>query len=133
MYQLLMTRVLCHSYFIMLQDAKKIWVRQSRAFYNLFHQPDRVEKLAQIIEGLVSTSSIYSFFGSLVFSTSFLIACCWYQSVSFLQEQGELKLRVRTLESERAFLRVAAVQKTIGYVSSKLLMNHLTFCRVTHG
>uniref|UniRef100_A0A0D6QZ17 ABC1 atypical kinase-like domain-containing protein n=1 Tax=Araucaria cunninghamii TaxID=56994 RepID=A0A0D6QZ17_ARACU len=29
-------------------------------------------------------------------------------------EQGDLKLRVRTLESERAFKRVAAAQKTIG-------------------
>ncbi|RLN07263.1 hypothetical protein C2845_PM11G08920 [Panicum miliaceum] len=64
------------------EDAKKRWERQSRAFYNLFRQPDRVEKLAQIIERL---------------------------------EQGDLKLRVRTLESERAFQRVAAVQKTIGY------------------
>ncbi|XP_066331830.1 LOW QUALITY PROTEIN: protein ACTIVITY OF BC1 COMPLEX KINASE 8, chloroplastic-like [Miscanthus floridulus] len=68
---------------VVVKDAKKRWERQSRAFYNLFRQPDRVEKLAQIIERL---------------------------------EQGELKLRVRTLESERAFQRVAAVQKTIGYV-----------------
>ncbi|KAK3158271.1 hypothetical protein QOZ80_2AG0134990 [Eleusine coracana subsp. coracana] len=67
---------------VVVKDAKKRWERQSRAFYNLFRQPDRVEKLAQIIERL---------------------------------EQGELKLRVRTLESERAFQRVAAVQKTIGY------------------
>ncbi|AQK71981.1 ATATH13 [Zea mays] len=75
-------------------DAKKRWERQSRAFYNLFRQPDRVEKLAQIIERL---------------------------------EQGELKLRVRTLESERAFQRVAAVQKTIGYgVAAGSLMNLAT-------
>ncbi|KAG2651807.1 hypothetical protein PVAP13_1NG316200 [Panicum virgatum] len=67
---------------VVVKDAKKRWERQSRAFYNLFRQPDRVEKLAQIIERL---------------------------------EQGDLKLRVRTLESERAFQRVAAVQKTIGY------------------
>jgi len=38
------------------QDAKKRWERQSRAFYNLFRQPDRVEKLAQIIERLVCAS-----------------------------------------------------------------------------
>ncbi|KAE9602815.1 hypothetical protein Lal_00049486 [Lupinus albus] len=54
--------------------------RQSQAFYNLFRQADRVEKLADIIQRL---------------------------------EQGDLKLRVRTLESERAFQRVATVQKTI--------------------
>ncbi|KAK8934789.1 hypothetical protein KSP39_PZI015156 [Platanthera zijinensis] len=62
-------------------DLRKRWERQSRAFYNLFRQADRVEKLAEIIQRL---------------------------------EQGDLKLRVRTLESERAFQRVAAVQNTIG-------------------
>ncbi|KAL0302709.1 UNVERIFIED_CONTAM: protein ACTIVITY OF BC1 COMPLEX kinase, chloroplastic [Sesamum angustifolium] len=59
----------------------KRWDRQSQAFYNLFRQADRVEKLAQTIQRL---------------------------------EQGDLKLRVRALESERAFQRVAAVQNTIG-------------------
>ncbi|KAG1342438.1 Protein ACTIVITY OF BC1 COMPLEX KINASE 8, chloroplastic [Cocos nucifera] len=63
------------------EDVKKRLERQSRAFYNLFRQADRVEKLAEIIQRL---------------------------------EKGDLKLRVRTLESERAFQRVAAVQKTIG-------------------
>ncbi|KAK6924143.1 ABC1 atypical kinase-like domain [Dillenia turbinata] len=63
------------------EDVRKRWDRQSQAFYNLFRQADRVEKLAAIIQRL---------------------------------EQGDLKLRVRTLESERAFQRVAAVQKTIG-------------------
>lgn len=66
---------------VVVKDLKKRWQRQSRAFYNLFRQADRVEKLAEIIQRL---------------------------------EQGDLKLRVRTLESERAFQRVAAVQKTIG-------------------
>ncbi|WCJ31782.1 Protein kinase superfamily protein [Euphorbia peplus] len=66
---------------VVLKDLRKRWDRQSQAFYNLFRQADRVEKLALIIQRL---------------------------------EQGDLKLRVRTLESERAFLRVAAVQKTIG-------------------
>ncbi|KAA3457343.1 putative aarF domain-containing protein kinase chloroplastic [Gossypium australe] len=62
-------------------DFRKRWDRQSRAFYNLFRQADRVEKLAEIIQRL---------------------------------EQGDLKLRVRALESERAFQRVATVQKTVG-------------------
>ncbi|KAL5703839.1 Protein ACTIVITY OF BC1 COMPLEX KINASE 8 [Ranunculus cassubicifolius] len=66
---------------VVIKDFKKRLDRQSQAFYNLFRQADRVEKLATIIERL---------------------------------EQGDLKLRVRALESERAFLRVAAVQKTIG-------------------
>ncbi|KAF9678808.1 hypothetical protein SADUNF_Sadunf07G0074600 [Salix dunnii] len=65
------------------EDFRKRWDRQSRAFYNLFRQADRVQKLADTIQGL---------------------------------EQGDLKLRVRTLESERAFQRVAAVQKTVGSV-----------------
>ncbi|KAK7410833.1 hypothetical protein VNO78_01973 [Psophocarpus tetragonolobus] len=66
---------------VVLKDFRKRWDRQSQAFYNLFRQADRVDKLAEIIQRL---------------------------------EQGDLKLRVRTLESERAFQRVAAVQKTIG-------------------
>lgn len=37
----------------MLQDFKNRWERQSQAFYNLFRQADRVEKLAQVIERLV--------------------------------------------------------------------------------
>ncbi|GAY63485.1 hypothetical protein CUMW_225980 [Citrus unshiu] len=63
------------------EDFRNRWDRQTRAFYNLFRQADRVEKLAETIQRL---------------------------------EQGDLKLRVRTLESERAFQRVAAVQKTVG-------------------
>ncbi|XP_044469491.1 protein ACTIVITY OF BC1 COMPLEX KINASE 8, chloroplastic [Mangifera indica] len=66
---------------VILKDFRNRWDRQSRAFYNLFRQADRVEKLAETIQRL---------------------------------EQGDLKLRVRTLESERAFQRVAAVQKTVG-------------------
>ncbi|KAJ8769657.1 hypothetical protein K2173_005260 [Erythroxylum novogranatense] len=66
---------------VLMKDLQKRWDRQSRAFYNLFRQADRVEKLAEVIQRL---------------------------------EQGDLKLRVRTLESERAFQRVAAVQKTVG-------------------
>ncbi|XP_043718565.1 protein ACTIVITY OF BC1 COMPLEX KINASE 8, chloroplastic [Telopea speciosissima] len=66
---------------VIIKDFKKRWNRQSRAFYNIFRQADRVEKLAEVIQRL---------------------------------EQGDLKLRVRTLESERAFQRVAAVQKTVG-------------------
>ncbi|CAK8578855.1 unnamed protein product [Lathyrus sativus] len=65
---------------VIVKDLRKRWDRQSQAFYNLFRQADRVEKLASVIERL---------------------------------EQGDLKLRVRALESERAFQRVAAVQKTI--------------------
>ncbi|KAJ6908028.1 protein ACTIVITY OF BC1MPLEX KINASE 8 [Populus alba x Populus x berolinensis] len=66
---------------VLLKDFRKRWGRQSRAFYNLFRQADRVQKLADTIQRL---------------------------------EQGDLKLRVRTLEAERAFQRVAAVQKTVG-------------------
>ncbi|AET04576.1 putative cadmium-transporting ATPase [Medicago truncatula] len=66
---------------VIIKDIKKRWDRQSQAFYNLFRQADRVEKLANVIERL---------------------------------EQGDLKLRVRALESERAFQRIATVQKTIG-------------------
>ncbi|CAN6567714.1 unnamed protein product [Malus baccata var. baccata] len=65
---------------VIIKDLRNRWDRQSRAFYNLFRQADRVEKLAEIIQRL----------------------------------QGDLKLRVRTLESERAFQRVATVQKTVG-------------------
>ncbi|KAJ0469041.1 putative ABC-type Cd(2+) transporter [Helianthus annuus] len=68
---------------VVIKDFKKRWERQSQAFYNLFRQADRIEKLVAVIERL---------------------------------EQGDLKLRVRALESERSFQRVAAVQKTIGSV-----------------
>lgn len=40
-------------YVIMAQDFRKRWDRQSRAFYNLFRQADRVERLAEIIQRLV--------------------------------------------------------------------------------
>ncbi|KAG7034167.1 hypothetical protein SDJN02_03894 [Cucurbita argyrosperma subsp. argyrosperma] len=66
---------------VALKDFRKRWDRQARAFYNLFRQAERVEKLAEIIQRL---------------------------------EKGDLKLRVRALESERAFQRVATVQKTLG-------------------
>ncbi|KAJ6908029.1 hypothetical protein NC651_018463 [Populus alba x Populus x berolinensis] len=76
---------------VLLKDFRKRWGRQSRAFYNLFRQADRVQKLADTIQRL---------------------------------EQGDLKLRVRTLEAERAFQRVAAVQKTVGSVSLSILGLH---------
>eukprot|EP00268_Persea_americana_P057500 TRINITY_DN6895_c1_g1_i16.p1 TRINITY_DN6895_c1_g1~~TRINITY_DN6895_c1_g1_i16.p1 ORF type:complete len:262 (+),score=62.40 TRINITY_DN6895_c1_g1_i16:280-1065(+) len=66
---------------VIVKDLRKRWERQSLAFYNVFRQADRVEKLADIIQRL---------------------------------EQGDLKLCVRTLESERAFKRVAVVQRTVG-------------------
>lgn len=66
---------------VIIKDFRTRWDRQSQAFYNLFRQADRIEKLVGVIERL---------------------------------EQGDLKLRVRALESERSFQRVAAVQKTIG-------------------
>ncbi|KAJ7530361.1 hypothetical protein O6H91_14G000800 [Diphasiastrum complanatum] len=68
-------------YEVFIRDFKKRWDRQAQAFSNLFRQPDRVAKLADVIQRL---------------------------------EQGDLKLRVRTLESERAFKRVATSQQTIG-------------------
>ncbi|CAI0428827.1 unnamed protein product [Linum tenue] len=66
---------------VVVKDLRNRWDRQSRAFYNLFRQADRVEKLAETLQRL---------------------------------EQGDLKLRVRTLEAERAFQRVGAVQTTVG-------------------
>ncbi|GAB2231974.1 hypothetical protein Drorol1_Dr00010993 [Drosera rotundifolia] len=79
---------------VIIKDFRRRWDRQSRAFYNLFRQADRMEKLSQIMERL---------------------------------EKGDLKLRVRTLESERAFQRIAAVQKTIGnIVAAGTLINLAT-------
>jgi hypothetical protein len=49
---------------------------------------------------------------------------CYLAINNALQEQGDLKLRVRTLEAERAFQRVAAVQKTVGSVSLSILGLH---------
>lgn len=83
---------------VVIKDFKKKLDRQSQAFYNLFRQADRVEKLAQTIERL---------------------------------EQGDLKLRVRALESERAFQRVATVQKTIGSaVAAGSLVNLATILHI---
>jgi len=36
-----------------LQDFRKRWDRQSQAFYNLFRQADRIDKLAEVIQRLV--------------------------------------------------------------------------------
>ncbi|KAI5062828.1 hypothetical protein GOP47_0021375 [Adiantum capillus-veneris] len=81
-------------YDVLVRDLKKRWRRQAQAFSNLFRQPDRVEKLAEVIQRL---------------------------------EQGDLKLRVRTLESERAFKRVATMQQTIGQaILAGILMNLAT-------
>ena len=49
---------------------------------------------------------------------------CYLAVNTALQEQGDLKLRVRTLEAERAFQRVAAVQKIVGSVSLSILGLH---------
>ncbi|XP_068636715.1 protein ACTIVITY OF BC1 COMPLEX KINASE 8, chloroplastic-like [Aristolochia californica] len=79
---------------VVVKDLRKRWDRQARAFYNVFRQADRIDKLAEIIQRL---------------------------------EKGDLKLRVRTLESERAFKRVAAVQKTVGSaVAAGSLLNFAT-------
>lgn len=43
-------------YVSMVQDFRKRWDRQSRAFYNLFRQADRVERLSEIIQRLVVIS-----------------------------------------------------------------------------
>uniref|UniRef100_A0A7N0TRL1 ABC1 atypical kinase-like domain-containing protein n=1 Tax=Kalanchoe fedtschenkoi TaxID=63787 RepID=A0A7N0TRL1_KALFE len=85
---------------VVVKDLRNRWDRQSRAFYNLFRQADRMEKLAEVIQRL---------------------------------EQGDLKLRVRTLESERAFQRVAAVQKTIiNAVAAGSLINLATILHLNY-
>ncbi|KAI5410625.1 hypothetical protein KIW84_055953 [Lathyrus oleraceus] len=38
---------------VIVKDFRKRWDRQSQAFYNLFRQADRVEKLASVIERLI--------------------------------------------------------------------------------
>ncbi|CAN0912066.1 Protein ACTIVITY OF BC1 COMPLEX KINASE 8, chloroplastic [Linum grandiflorum] len=78
---------------VVVKDLRNRWDRQSRAFFNLFRQADRVEKLAETIQRLVGI---------------------WNCSVFIFPTAGDLKLRVRTLEAERAFQRVAAVQTTVG-------------------
>ncbi|KAI3704308.1 hypothetical protein L1987_74524 [Smallanthus sonchifolius] len=83
---------------VVIKDFRKRLDKQSQAFYNLFRQADRIEKLVGVIERL---------------------------------EQGDLKLRVRALESERSFQRVAAVQKTIGSaVAAGSLVNLATILYV---
>ena len=41
-----------------MQDFTKRWNRQSQAFANLFRQADRVEKLAEVIQRIVSFSVV---------------------------------------------------------------------------
>lgn len=80
-----------------------------------------MEKLAQIIQRLVFNMMFCCFSIFCVASRQYFsqfevhLLCC-----DVLQEKGDLKLRVRTLESERAFQRVAAVQRTIGNVSLQI-------------
>lgn len=54
------------------QDFRKRWDRQSQAFYNLFRQADRVEKLADIIQRLVCIGFSLTSFELFILFASFV-------------------------------------------------------------
>lgn len=64
------------------QDLRNRWDRQSRAFYNLFRQADRVERLAEIIQRLVEANvSCKSFMVSLYINLAIISICLYCTSV----------------------------------------------------
>ncbi|MCD9638542.1 hypothetical protein HAX54_022563 [Datura stramonium] len=98
------------------EDFRNRWDRQS-AFYNLFRQADRVEKLAAIIQRLVDSMPYHSFklkfdHKSINFQ-SYALSIYIYSDLLTGARRPEA-FRVRAFEAERAFQRVSAVQKTIG-------------------
>ncbi|KAF0906504.1 hypothetical protein E2562_011487 [Oryza meyeriana var. granulata] len=80
---------------VIVKDAKKRWERQSRAFYNLFRQPDRVEKLAQIIERLVKAPLF-----SIIFCRSKVISSFVSEHWSQKEHSKELQLCREQLDME---------------------------------
>lgn len=52
--------ILFANYHLVVQDLRKRWQRQASAFNNLFRQADRVEKLAEVIQRLVTNLQNFS-------------------------------------------------------------------------